>query len=654
MAKIPGVLPLPRKVKALTGRFALTRQSPIVLSPSCDEADRFAADLLRKQIEKRASMDLAIEKHARATDLAKPICIVRLADLDGGGFGKVSGGEALAKQLGPEGYIIDATPERLILAAHAPAGIYYGVQTLRQMFELTPGHATLDAATIADWPDFRYRGVMHDVSRGKVPRLDTLFRLVEILGVLKVNVLQLYTEHTFAFRRHPTIGRVAGSFSSEDMLALDEHARRHHVELQPNLQSFGHMKHILALTAYAPLAESESGWTLAPGKPETYEFLADLYAEFLPCFGSRIFNADCDETYDLGKGMSRKRAEKLGVGRVYVDHVRKLRALASRHGKRLAVWGDVLLKHPKELTRLPKDVIVLNWGYNANHHFDSSRKFKRAGVEHWVCPGAGTWNSLAPRVETACANIANAARSGKRTGATGLLNTDWGDNGHPNLLGQSFHAFAFGAEAAWSGPPADDADFDKRFSWSLFRDRGGLIAKIYRALDRINAVFGAARPNSPIFGIYWAEFPDGEAFGLATPVQMNRCERLAISARARVSKTRQLVPGQRALLDELDFAARQTIIACRKARVARAIRKAVPQVAGEAGAGFGGKGLPAELVVEVAELHREWRLQRDEFERLWMSRSRRSEIEIRLRLYREREQELARLAEPSARRPDLD
>ena len=63
--------------------------------------------------------------------------------------------------------------------------------------------------------------------------------------------------------------------------------------------------------------------------------------------------------------------------------------------------------------------------------------------------------------------------------------------------------------------------------------------------------------------------------------------------------------------------------------------------------------LPPDLVAEVADVHREWRLQRDEFERLWMMRSRRSEIETRLRLYRDREQELARLAAPSARRPDM-
>lgn len=652
MARTPTCLPRPHIVKARAGRFNLARHSPIVLSPSCDEADYFAATILSKEIEKRSSFDPVIVKHARATGLERPICLVRFADMKKAGFPKVKPAGQLSK-LGDEGYVIEAALDHLVVAANASAGIYYGVQTLRQMLDMRPGRARLDAAAITDWPDFRYRGVMHDISRGKVPRLETLFRLVEMLASLKVNVLQLYTEHTFAFRRHPDIGRSCGSFSAEDILKLDEHARRHHVELQANLQSFGHMSHILSLARYKDLAESERGWTLQPGRAATYELLGDLYAEHLPCFTSRIFNADCDETWDLGKGRSKKRVEKVGVGRVYLDHIERLRSLARTHGKRLAIWGDIVLQHPELIKSIPKDIILLNWGYGARHNFASTRRFARARLEHWVCPGTNSWRALFPRIEVACANISGFAREGVRTKATGLLSTDWGDGGHPNLLGTSFHGFAFGAEAAWSGPARDPVDFDRRFSWALIRNHTGIVGKIFRMLGRTNDVFDKARGGSLPFGMYWAEFPDGEALALARPVELGKCERLARAARGLMSVARQILPAQRMLLDELDFAARQTILACQKARLARRIMKAVPRVAGEAAAGFGGKGLPSELVAEVAEIHRDWRVHRDEFERLWLARARRSEIEIRLRLYREREQELARLAEPSARRPYL-
>lgn len=622
-----------------------------MLSASCDEDDFFAATLLRDEIARRSSIELPVEKHAHARGLGRYLLLARIEDACSprSPFGLVRGA-GQASRIGSEGYLIEISSERAAVAAAGPAGIYYGVQTLRQLLEAKAGRASFPGVLITDWPLYRYRGVMHDISRFKVPTNETLCELVQLLASLKVNVLQLYTEHTFAFRRHPAIGRGCSPLTAEDILALDKLARQHHVELQANLQSFGHMGHILSLEEYKHLAESERAWTIAPGRPETYAFLDELYAEHLPCFSSRLFNADCDETWDLGKGKSRERAERLGLGRVYLDHIKRLRRLAAAYGKRLMIWGDIVLQHPETIRELPRDVIMLNWGYDARHDFASTRKFARAGLEHWVCPGTSSWSSLFPRIEVACRNIAGFALEGARTGASGLLNTDWGDGGHPNLLGHSFHGFAFGAEAAWSGPAEDAEDFDMRFSWALARNRSGILGRIFRALGRTNAAFGELNYTSVPFELYWAEFPYGEALARPTPGELSACERSARLARALIASARQAIPEERLLFDELDFAARQTLLACTKARLARAILKISPRIEGVAGAGFGGKGLPPSLVAEVADLHREWRIQRDEFERLWLARSRRSEIEYRLRLYREREQELARLAAPAASR----
>jgi hypothetical protein len=652
-----GILPRPLRVLGGRGKFSVGRQTPIVLSPSCDEADRFAASMLRDEIAARASLDLSIEKHARTDGLKKFILLVRADDLGGRGGREGSapfprpGVMPKPREMGDEGYALDSRDERLVLAASTSAGVYYGVQTLRQLLAAEPGRASFPSARIVDRPLFRHRGVLHDVSRGKVPRMETLFGLIELLGSLKMNVLQLYTEHTFSFRRHPDIGRGAGAFTPEDVMKLDERARAHHVELQPNLQSFGHMERVLSIRRYRDLAESDALWSVAPGRKETYAFLDDLYAEFLPCFSSGLLNADCDEVTDLGRGRSAARLKRLGEGGLFVEHVKALRGLAAKHGKRLAIWADMARKSPGVLRRVPKDVLLIDWDYGARASFAFSRKLARSGHEHWVAPGTNSWLALAPRVEVACRNASAAVVAGRRTGASGLLNTDWGDRGHPNLLGLSLHGFAWGAEAAWSGPVRDGAEFDRRFSWWLARDRAGLLGKAFRALGRTNAAFGRESPRSLPFEIYWAEFPEGGALLGARGKEVDRCERDAQAARSLVVRARQSLPEQKLLLDELDFAARQTLFACSKARLAKRIVEAVPRrFAGDTAAGFGGRALPPSLVAEVKDLHREWMLQRDEFERLWTARSRRSEIEQRLRLYRTREQEYARLAEPAAPR----
>jgi N-acetyl-beta-hexosaminidase len=79
--------------------------------------------------------------------------------------------------------------------------------TFDQVLRLTASGHVLPALEIEDWPDFPHRGYLLDVSRSRVPTMRTLFALVDRLAALKVNELQLYTEHTFAYLDHETVWR---------------------------------------------------------------------------------------------------------------------------------------------------------------------------------------------------------------------------------------------------------------------------------------------------------------------------------------------------------------------------------------------------------------------------------------------------------------
>ena len=82
---------------------------------------------------------------------------------------------------------------------------------------------------------------MLDISRDKVPRMDTLYALVDMLAGWKINQVQLYTEHTFAYRQHPDVWAEASPMTGDEILALDAFCRERHIELVPNQNSFGHM-----------------------------------------------------------------------------------------------------------------------------------------------------------------------------------------------------------------------------------------------------------------------------------------------------------------------------------------------------------------------------------------------------------------------------
>src|SRR2546428_673040 len=167
----------------------------------------------------------------------------------------------------------------------------------------------LPCLKIRDWPDFPRRGVMLDISRGRVPKLATLLDLVEHLADFKINELQLYTEHTFAYRKYKSVWRGWGALTAAEIRKLDTRCRELGIDLVPNQNSFGHLREFLAHPPLKKLAEvaapfeSDTGdfirhpTTLAPNHPGTLPFLRGLYDELLPNFSSEFFNVGCDETW---------------------------------------------------------------------------------------------------------------------------------------------------------------------------------------------------------------------------------------------------------------------------------------------------------------------------------------------------------------------
>jgi hexosaminidase len=120
-------------------------------------------------------------------------------------------------------------------------------------------------------------------------------------------------------------------------------------------------------------------------------------------------------------------------------------------------WGDIILNHPELISKLPKNVIALNWGYEATHPFEKeAATFAKSKVPFYVCPGTATWMTLLGRHDTAFANLRLAAEAGRKHGAIGYLNTDWGDGGHPQPLAVSWPLYVIGAAHSWCSKSFDE------------------------------------------------------------------------------------------------------------------------------------------------------------------------------------------------------
>jgi hypothetical protein len=483
----------------------------------------------------------------------------------------------------PEGYALAISKTGIEISFRETGGLRAATATLRQL--LREYGRRLPCLRIRDWPDFPRRGVMLDISRGRVPKLETLLDLAEKLSDLKINELQLYTEHTFAYKNFKSVWQSWGALTAREIKILDARCRELGIDLVPNQNSFGHLRYFLADRRLKKLGELAEPYeaetkdflrrptTLAPNHPGTLPFLRGLYDELLPNFSSEFFNIGCDETWDLGRGQSKKLCETKGKGRVYLDFLKKIHREVSTRDKKMMFWGDIILKYPKLIHELPKNVIALNWGYESNHPFEKeAAQFAKAKIPFYICPGTSTWQTLIGKHDNSLANLRAAAKAGKKFGAIGFLNTDWGDGGHPQPLAVSWPLFAAGAALAWNAKALDEKILLRVLSRDVFDDPTGKIAEAgfklgfahqklgVKALNEtpLGTVIAAPKPEDrELFcrnGLKWfAKIPAKKILAALKEIQ----SRQKILARAKPKSDSGKI-----LVRELDLAARMAAQSC--------------------------------------------------------------------------------------------
>ena len=483
-----------------------------------------------------------------------------------------------------EGYNLHIHARGVTIEYREVGGLRAGTATLRQL--MREYGRNLPRVKIRDYPDFPRRGVMLDISRGRVPNLATLCGLVDILADFKINEFQLYTEHTFAYRNYEPVWKSWGALTGEEILHLDQHCRKRGIDLVPNQNCFGHLRYWLEYPPLKPLAEVSAHYegaggnflryptTLAPNHPGTMPFLQELFDELLPCFTSKRVNVGCDETWDLGRGQSRSLCRRQGKGRVYLNFVKKIHRQIASRGHQMMFWGDIILHHPELIPELSREVIALNWGYEANHPFArEARQFARSGIPFYVCPGTSTWMTLIGRHDNALQNLKAAAEAGRNQGAIGYLNTDWGDGGHPQPLAVSYLPYLVGATHSWWGEGLTHSRLMRVLNRDLFEDSTEHAAQAAMAMGLAHRKFRYFAPNVTPFGTVIAAPPpprrelvcrDGLKYYARIPGKNIRdaFEELE-NQRAALHQSRPESPAAKLLLDELEFASRMALHSCK-------------------------------------------------------------------------------------------
>ncbi|MGA8620088.1 MAG: beta-N-acetylhexosaminidase [Candidatus Sulfotelmatobacter sp.] len=467
------LIPAPKEVKVHQGSFQVKRTTRILVEFGHQAEDRIAAETLAEEIHDQSGFKLNItgakaDSKKESREEGNNIVLARLQDRNVRNFLASKG--LKADSIGDQGYLLFSDQSHLIVAANTGQGLFYGVQTLRQL--LRPQGRTLicPAVSIRDWPSMEWRGVQDDISRGPIPTEDFMKRQIRTLAAYKINLFALYMEHVFDFASQPLVAPKEAALTPREINALVDYAKNLYVTILPEQQTFGHLHHMLKYEIYSDVAERPHGHVLTPTKEHSYDIIKAMYADLVPLFPGPFLHVGGDETFELGHGQTAARATEVGLGRVYLEHMQKVSAILQPYHKQLMFWGDIAVKYPQLLGILPKDMIAVPWDYDAKPTFENIIKpYRDAGLRVVVAPGANNWNQVWPNLDVGFTNIRNFVRDGQTLGAMGMLNTTWNDDGE-SLYAMAWPALIFGAAAAWQAGESKIDQFKDTYDWAFYRN----------------------------------------------------------------------------------------------------------------------------------------------------------------------------------------
>jgi hypothetical protein len=428
--------------------------------------------------------------------------------------------QAIARQA----YRIDLRPTAITIAANAPTGLFYGVQTLLQLVKPRDGGLWLPEGQIVDWPDLRLRQIYWDDAH-HLERPEALRHAIRQAAFYKINGFAIKLEGHFQYRSAPAIVEPY-ALTPAEFQSLTGYGLKYHVQIIPYMDGPSHIAFILKHPEYAKLREfPDSNYEACAVNPDTYKMYQGLFQDLLDANrGVKYFYLSTDEAYYVGLANhpacdEAARAKELGsVGKLLAEFVTKTAGWLHDHGREVVFWGEYPMK-PGDIDALP--AFMIN-GEVYGPEFDPV--FKKHGIRQTIYVSTqgeerhfpGYWPPppeqrlhpetrprSAPRVDEIVRKIsADAAR--QNADLMGVVNAGWADAGlHPETF---WLGYASGTAAAWHPGASDTGEATSNFYQLFYGWHVVDMERLYRLMSN-QAQFwsdswetGPSKSRIPIWG----------------------------------------------------------------------------------------------------------------------------------------------------------
>lgn len=301
------IVPLPQEITVIEGT-SFTLDETVAIAYQGDEAMKQNATFLAEYIKEKVGLDLPITN--QSSNKAITLSVENNGD-------------------NPEGYQLTVSADGIAIIGASPAGVFYGIQTLRKALPVTKGKAKLPAVEINDYPRFSYRGAHLDVSRHFFT-VDSIKRFIDILALHNINRFHWHLTDDqgwrFEMKKYPklstiaaersetVIGRNSGEYdgqhygpfqyTQDDCREIVAYAAERYITVIPEIDLPGHMQ--AALAAYPEFGctggpyEVWKMWgvsenVLCAGNDATLRFIEDVLTEIVEVFPSEYIHVGGDE-----------------------------------------------------------------------------------------------------------------------------------------------------------------------------------------------------------------------------------------------------------------------------------------------------------------------------------------------------------------------
>jgi hypothetical protein len=359
-----------------------------------------------------------------------------------------------AKDPGPEGYLLNVTSDKIIIAGSDDQGAFYGLQSLRQLIDAGNGK-NVQGVSVKDWPSFPFRAIrLYVPGPDNIPYFKRFMR--DFMALYKYNkvIIEL---NCMRLDKHPEVNagwiefskslQYSRSNSTEgvrgeeknsshfdcgdgfiieksDVKDIVDYASENFLEVIPEIPSLTHGYWLL--TKHPELAEYPGDkWpdTYCPSNPDSYKLMFDVYDEYIDVIKPKMIHIGHDEWWGAPLGVCPNCKGK-DPSKLFAGDVVKIHKYMADKGIKIAMWGDYLLesvrnKGPQNRTSstgvkyqtpgavrpevvmsdIPKDILVLNWFWIDQNKEMELQKFGFKQIYGNFTPNISNWDERVKKID---------------------------------------------------------------------------------------------------------------------------------------------------------------------------------------------------------------------------------------------------------------